>query len=78
MDSSHAQMVRMMWNIADNVLHDVFAHGQYRNVILPIVVLRHHLLAQHKPTQETSTTFSLQIINSRGYREVEDKTVRTE
>ena len=32
MDSSHAQMVSLIWNIADDVLRDVFVRGQYRDV----------------------------------------------
>ena len=40
MDSSHSQMVALIWNIADDVLRDVFLRGQYRDVILPMVVLR--------------------------------------
>ena len=51
MDSSHAQMVSLIWNIADDVLRDVFVRGQYRNVILPMVVLR-RLDALLEPTKE--------------------------
>lgn len=50
MDSSHAQMVSLIWNIADNVLRDVFVRGQYRDVILPMVVLR-RLDALLEPTK---------------------------
>ena len=39
MDSSYTQMVALIWNIADDVLRDVFLRGQYRDVILPMVVL---------------------------------------
>ena len=51
MDSSHAQMVNLIWNIADDVLRDVFVRGQYRDVILPMVVLR-RLDALLEPTKE--------------------------
>jgi len=40
MDSNHNQIVSLIWNIADDVLRDVFLRGQYRDVILPMVVLR--------------------------------------
>ena len=40
MDSVHSQTVSLIWNIADDVLRDVFVRGQYRDVILPFVVLR--------------------------------------
>lgn len=51
MDSSHSQMVALIWNIADDVLRDVFLRGQYRDVILPMVVLR-RLDALLEPTKE--------------------------
>ncbi len=51
MDSSHSQMVSLIWNIADDVLRDVFLRGQYRDVILPMVVLR-RLDALLEPTKE--------------------------
>ena len=51
MDSSHSQMVSFIWNIADDVLRDVFLRGQYRDVILPMVVLR-RLDALLEPTKE--------------------------
>ena len=51
MESSHSQMVSLIWNIADDVLRDVFLRGQYRDVILPMVVLR-RLDALLEPTKE--------------------------
>lgn len=51
MDSSHAQMVSLIWSIADDVLRDVFVRGQYRDVILPMVVLR-RLDALLEPTKD--------------------------
>ena len=38
-DAAHNQMVSLIWNIADDVLRDVFLRGQYRDVILPMIVL---------------------------------------
>lgn len=40
MDNVHSQTVSLIWNIADDVLRDIFVRGQYRDVILPFVVLR--------------------------------------
>lgn len=40
MDNTHSQMIALIWSIADDVLRDVFLRGQYRDVILPMVVLR--------------------------------------
>lgn len=50
METSHAQMISLIWNIADDVLRDVFVRGQYRDVILPMVVLR-RLDALLEPTK---------------------------
>ncbi len=44
-------MVALIWNIADDVLRDVFLRGQYRDVILPMVVLR-RLDALLEPTDQ--------------------------
>lgn len=51
MDNVHSQTVSLIWNIADDVLRDVFVRGQYRDVILPMVVLR-RLDALLEPTKE--------------------------
>ena len=51
MDNVHSQTVNLIWNIADDVLRDVFVRGQYRDVILPMVVLR-RLDALLEPTKE--------------------------
>ena len=45
------QIVSLIWNIADDILRDVFLRGQYRDVILPMVVLR-RLDALLEPTKE--------------------------
>lgn len=38
--SSHNQIVSFIWSIADDCLRDVYVRGKYRDVILPMVVLR--------------------------------------
>ena len=50
MEFNHSQIVSLIWNIADDVLRDVFLRGQYRDVILPMVVLR-RLDALLEPTK---------------------------
>ena len=40
MELSQSKIVSFIWNIADDCLRDVFQRGQYRDVILPMVVLR--------------------------------------
>lgn len=38
--SSHNKIVSFIWSIADDCLRDVFVRGKYRDVILPMFVLR--------------------------------------
>jgi type I restriction enzyme M protein len=41
MDSGlHGKIVSFIWGIADDVLRDLYVRGKYRDVILPMVVLR--------------------------------------
>ena len=51
METNHNQIVSLIWTIADDVLRDVFLRGQYRDVILPMVVLR-RLDALLEPTKD--------------------------
>ena len=37
---THNAIVSFIWNIADDVLRDVYVRGKYRDVILPMTVLR--------------------------------------
>ncbi|MFC5435182.1 N-6 DNA methylase [Rhodanobacter umsongensis] len=37
---SHNQLVSFIWRIADDCIRDVYVRGKYRDVILPMVVLR--------------------------------------
>src|SRR5437660_3981155 len=37
---THNAIVNFIWNIADDVLRDVYVRGKYRDVILPMTVLR--------------------------------------
>lgn len=36
----HNAIVNFIWGIADDVLRDVYVRGKYRDVILPMTVLR--------------------------------------
>ena len=38
--SAHNKLVSFIWNIADDCLRDIYVRGKYRDVILPMVVLR--------------------------------------
>lgn len=73
MDSSHSQIVSLIWNIADDVLRDVFLRGQYRDVILPMVVLR-RLDALLEPTKEAVE----QEINENGGLDCLDEGILTD
>src|SRR5436309_3225299 len=45
---THNTIVNFIWNIADDVLRDVYARGKYRDVILPMTVLRRlDILLEH-------------------------------
>lgn len=39
-EQSHNKLVSFIWSIADECLRDVYVRGKYRDVILPMVVLR--------------------------------------
>lgn len=47
----HNQIVSFIWAIADDVLRDVYVRGKYRDVILPMTVLR-RLDVLLEPTKE--------------------------
>lgn len=38
--SSHNKIVSFIWSIADDCLRDIYVRGKYRDVILPMFVLR--------------------------------------
>ena len=39
-EASHNKLISFIWSIADDCLRDVYVRGKYRDVILPMVVLR--------------------------------------
>jgi type I restriction enzyme M protein len=52
MDSAtHNAIVNFVWGIADDVLRDLYVRGKYRDVILPMTVLR-RLDAVLEPTKK--------------------------
>jgi hypothetical protein len=38
--TQHNTIVNFIWGIADDVLRDVYVRGKYRDVILPMTVIR--------------------------------------
>ncbi|MGB2065435.1 MAG: type I restriction-modification system subunit M, partial [Marinomonas gallaica] len=49
--SVHNKLISFIWNIADDCLRDVYVRGKYRDVILPMVILR-RLDTLLEPTKE--------------------------
>lgn len=49
--SAHNKSISLIWSIADDCLRDVYVRGKYRDVILPMVVLR-RLDALLEPTKK--------------------------
>src|SRR3989304_8729459 len=48
----HNSIVNFIWGIADHVLRDVYVRGKYRDVILPMAVIR-RLDALLEPTKDS-------------------------
>lgn len=49
--SAHNRLVAFIWSVADDVLRDVYVRGKYRDVILPMTVIR-RLDALLEPTKD--------------------------
>src|SRR5213594_2908288 len=49
--ATHNKIVSFIWGIADDVLRDLYVRGKYRDVILPMTVLR-RLDAVLEPTKK--------------------------
>ena len=39
-DSTHSRIVSFIWGVADDVLRDIYDRGRYRDLILPMMVIR--------------------------------------
>ncbi|MBI3302873.1 MAG: type I restriction-modification system subunit M N-terminal domain-containing protein, partial [Deltaproteobacteria bacterium] len=50
-DTNLNWITNFIWNIADDVLRDVYVRGKYRDVILPMTVIR-RLDAVLEPTKQ--------------------------
>ena len=64
--SSHNKMVAFIWSIADDILRDVYVRGKYRDVILPMLVLR-RLDALLEPAKDKIMEEVAYQINDLGY-----------
>ena len=68
--AAHNKLVSFIWSIADDCLRDVYVRGKYRDVILPMVVLR-RLDALLEPTKDkVLEEYNYQKEN--GYTELDD------
>ena len=50
-DQTYNQIISFIWSIADDCLRDVYVRGKYRDVILPMTVVR-RLDAVLEPSKE--------------------------
>ena len=71
----HNKLVSFIWSIADDCLRDVYVRGKYRDVILPMVVLR-RLDALLEPTKEAVLSEIDFQINTAGLKELDDSGLR--
>ena len=58
--NTHNQIINFIWSIADDVLRDVYVRGKYRDVILPMTVIR-RLDALLEPTKEAVLNMKKQL-----------------
>jgi type I restriction enzyme M protein len=58
--TTHNAIVNFIWGIADDVLRDVYVRGKYRDVILPMTVIR-RLDAVLEPTKNTVLAMKKQL-----------------
>ena len=60
----HTAIVNFIWGIADDVLRDIYVRGKYRDVILPMTVIR-RLDAVLEPTKEAVLKMKKQLDGAR-------------
>lgn len=73
--SVHNKLVSFIWSIADDCLRDVYVRGKYRDVILPMVVLR-RLDALLEPTKEAVMAELAFQKNEAGFTEWDENGLR--
>ncbi|MEZ5075299.1 MAG: type I restriction-modification system subunit M N-terminal domain-containing protein [Solirubrobacterales bacterium] len=62
--AQHNRIVSFIWGIADDVLRDLYVRGKYRDVILPMVVLR-RFDAVLEPTKDEVMAMKKRLDESR-------------
>src|SRR5262249_21007989 len=58
--AQHDAIANFIWNIADDVLRDVYVRGKYRDVILPMTVIR-RIDAVLEPTKQAVLAMKAQL-----------------
>ena len=72
----HNRLVSFIWSVADDCLRDVYVRGRYRNVILPMVVLR-RLDALLEPTKDAVMEELVFQRDEAGFTEWDDQGLQT-
>lgn len=72
----HNRLVSFIWSIADDCLRDVYVRGKYRDVILPMVVLR-RLDALLEPTKDEVMEEMVFQRDEAGFTEWDEKGLET-
>jgi type I restriction enzyme M protein len=75
--SVHNKLVSFIWSIADDCLRDVYVRGKYRDVILPMVVLR-RLDTLLEPTKQAVLDEVAYQINEMNATELDDEPLKAE
>jgi type I restriction enzyme M protein len=73
--SAHNKSISLIWSIADDCLRDVYVRGKYRDVILPMVVLR-RLDALLEPTKTAVLEELVFQKEEVGFTELDDNGLR--
>lgn len=60
--NTHNKLVSFIWSIADDCLRDVYVRGKYRDVILPMVVLRRIDALLEEKKQEVLEEVNRQVV----------------
>ncbi|WP_310991247.1 type I restriction-modification system subunit M [Aequorivita marina] len=74
--NSHSKLIAFIWSIADDCLRDVYVRGKYRDVILPMVVLRRLDALLEPSKQEVMDEVQFQTVEA-GFTELESEGLKT-
>lgn len=72
-EENHDQLVSFIWNIANDVLVNTYNKGDYRKIILPMIVIR-RLDAVLEPTKDAVLAMKKSLDESEAEVEAEEVT----